>query len=89
MSELRDILLTQNRHVAVFAGCATEVCVETTVRHAYLLGLLPIIPHDAVASHDASAHAASLHIMGKHFGMVASVKDIVEAWEGAGVEVPA
>jgi ureidoacrylate peracid hydrolase len=88
-TELGDILRSQNRQVVVLAGCATEVCVETTARHAYLLGLLPIVARDAVVSHDTGAHAAALHVMGKHFGIVASVSDLIEAWEGSVVGVTA
>ncbi|MEM2056589.1 MAG: isochorismatase family protein, partial [Thermoplasmatales archaeon] len=44
-------------------GIATEIGVETSVRHAQNLGFIPIVIKDAVSSRDKDAHERSLKNM--------------------------
>ncbi|MEM3205635.1 MAG: isochorismatase family cysteine hydrolase [Thermoplasmatales archaeon] len=46
-----------------FTGIATEIGVETSVRHAQNLGFIPIVIKDAVSSRDKDAHERSLKNM--------------------------
>ncbi|MEM0136155.1 MAG: isochorismatase family cysteine hydrolase [Thermoplasmatales archaeon] len=48
-----------------FTGIATEMGVETSVRHAQNLGFIPIVIQDAVSSRDKEAHERSLKNMSK------------------------
>lgn len=49
--------------VPFFTGIATEMGVETSVRHAQNLGFMPVIVRDAVSSMDREAHERSLKNM--------------------------
>lgn len=76
---LANFLRLKERNVLIVMGCATEVCVESTVRSAYHEGFYSVIPQDAVASHDAEAHRASLKTMGNYFGYLSSVDNIIRS----------
>lgn len=67
-------LLARNsgRNVFVFTGIATDVGVETSARHAYALGFIPVIISDGVSSSDREAHERSLANMKKFFPVISS-----------------
>ncbi|MGC8618748.1 MAG: isochorismatase family cysteine hydrolase [Thermoplasmata archaeon] len=46
-----------------FTGIATEMGVETSVRHAQNIGFIPVVVKDAVSSRDREAHERSLKNM--------------------------
>ncbi|MEM0127782.1 MAG: isochorismatase family cysteine hydrolase [Thermoplasmatales archaeon] len=46
-----------------FTGIATEIGIETSVRHAQNLGFIPLVVRDAVSSRDKDAHERSLKNM--------------------------
>lgn len=58
-------LLTRNAGITtlIFTGIATEIGVETSVRHASTLGYLPLVISDAVSSGNKEAHERSLKNM--------------------------
>jgi len=74
-------LLARNsgRTVFVFTGIATDIGVETSARHAYALGFVPVIVSDAVSSQDREAHERSLANMRKFF-LVISSSELSEYW---------
>ncbi len=73
----------------VFIGIETCTCVETSARHAFILGYHVVITSDACACCGTSAeesrelHAAALRILGARFGKVMSAAEIAGAWSGA------
>lgn len=75
-------LLARNsgRTVFVFTGIATDVGVETSARHAYALGFIPVIISDAVSSSDKEAHERSLANMKKFFPVISS-SELSKYWE--------
>ncbi|BBD73416.1 isochorismatase [Sulfodiicoccus acidiphilus] len=59
-TNLELLLRNSGRRVILIAGISTEVGVETTARHAYALGFLPVVLEDAVSSFNRDAHDRSL-----------------------------
>lgn len=60
----------------VVCGVTTNVCVESTVRHAHDLDFPVRIVEDAVASYDRALHEASLATMGRHFATRVRLADL-------------
>ncbi len=79
-TELGSRLRAMRREVVVLGGCATEVCVESTVRSAADEGLVPVVVRDAVSSHDAQSHEASLRVMARHFAQVVPADHVMSWW---------
>jgi len=62
-------------------GIATNVCVESTARHAVFLDYRIVFVSDATATADGEAiQRATLHNMERHFGRVAVTEDVINAW---------
>ncbi|MGC9183346.1 isochorismatase family cysteine hydrolase [Caldisphaera sp.] len=64
----------------VFTGIATEIGVESSARHAFNLGFLPVIAEDAVSSSDKESHERSLANMKKML-IVMKSEEIISYWE--------
>jgi nicotinamidase-related amidase len=73
----------------VFAGMATDMCVETTARDAADRGFNAIVVEDASATFFDHHHRAALSGFARVFGQVWSAARVVEALGAAGkVEAP-
>ncbi|AZO81922.1 MULTISPECIES: isochorismatase family cysteine hydrolase [unclassified Bosea (in: a-proteobacteria)] len=68
------------REALVFAGVQTNVCVESTLREAHSRGFDVAIVQDAVASHAATQHQATLANVGFLFGDVITAEVVARAW---------
>lgn len=94
-TSLDQALSTMKRDVLIMTGIATNVCVESTARHAVFLDYRVVFMSDATATADGDAiQKATLHNMERHFGRVAATDDIVNAWKAdaslrADTKVPA
>ena len=64
-------------------GEATNVCVESTARDAFMRNYWVVFVSDCTASTVQSAHDATLFTMARHFGTVATGDEIVAAWSAA------
>lgn len=75
-------LLFRNKGInnVVFTGIATDIGVETSARHAFALGFLPVIVRDAVSSSDKEAHERSLANMSRFFPVVTS-QEVAQVWK--------
>ncbi len=62
----------------LFTGIATEIGVETSVRHAAALGFYPVVVRDGVCSMDRGRHERSLEAM-QHQAIVADAAEILSA----------
>lgn len=68
------------RSTLVMTGVATNVCVESTARHAVFLDYRIVFAADATATSDGeAARAATLDSIARHFGPVATTAQIVQA----------
>lgn len=78
-----DLILSSNGvRTVVVTGVATNVCVETTARHAFMKDYYVVIPGDGAATYSEAEHEASLRTLDRYFGQVTSCAEIIEIWKG-------
>jgi nicotinamidase-related amidase len=63
----------------VLAGIATSIGVESTARHANLLGYELVVARDAVSDMSAQAQAASLEVILPRIARLATTDEILAA----------
>jgi nicotinamidase-related amidase len=76
-TELTDILSQRNITTTVIVGMATPFGIESTARDAYDAGFSVIIPTDAIAAPDATAHEWTLTRVIPMLGTTTLVADLV------------
>lgn len=74
------VLRNQEVTTLLFAGVNTNVCVETTARHAAGLGYHVVPLADLCAAGTVAEHEAALHNIGRYFGAVARSGAVLESW---------
>jgi ureidoacrylate peracid hydrolase len=77
---MQDVLQALGRRTIVFTGVQTQVCVESTLRDAHARGYFCVAVQDAVGSHTAALHAATLDNVRFLFGDVCDAADVLAAW---------
>ncbi len=79
-TNLDIILRTFGIRYLLFIGIATNVCVESTLRHAFFLDYFPILVSDAVSQmgNDITQQATILNVQSA-FGWVTSSKNLLHA----------
>ncbi|MBI2935147.1 MAG: cysteine hydrolase [Chloroflexi bacterium] len=65
----------------VVTGVGTPVCVESTVRDAFMADFNVVVPGDCVATYSRELHQNSLRIMARNFATVVDSAEIVKAWQ--------
>ncbi|HMF29456.1 MAG TPA: isochorismatase family cysteine hydrolase, partial [Candidatus Cybelea sp.] len=86
---LDSMLRTRGIRYLIFAGVATNVCVESTLRDAYFLDYWPILLRDAaMAAGGAAVHDATLFNVENFFGWSLSVDDFTSALADSTVQTP-
>lgn len=68
----------------VVAGAATNLCVESTVRHGFDLGIRMTAVLDACAAHSDELHLGSLKNMAWGFASVCDAEQVLRALRGGG-----
>ncbi len=76
-TELDHHLRTQGIDTLVLCGVMTNVCVETTARHAFMKELQPVIVADACATKSDDYQNASLTNLAYAFGPTPNTKSIL------------
>lgn len=79
-TELDSVLKSLDRKAVIMTGVMTDVCVETTLRHAMCLDYLATIVSDCCEAASRERHEAALQRVAQSFGAVASSTEIVELW---------
>jgi ureidoacrylate peracid hydrolase len=76
-----DLILRSNgvRNL-ILTGVATNVCVETTLRAAFVRDFEVVLGEDCCAARTQRAHDGTLEGVRTHFGLVAKAQDIELAW---------
>lgn len=82
-TELDAILKGWGVDSLVFAGVSTNVCVESTLREAFMRDYHVTIVSDCVAAYRVEAHDATLNTISRNFGRVATAPDLIASWAGA------
>lgn len=65
----------------VVTGVGTPVCVESTVRDAFMADFHVVVPRDCVATYSRELHQNSLRIMARNFAWVVDSSDILNIWQ--------
>jgi ureidoacrylate peracid hydrolase len=79
-TRLDSILRTMKVENIIVLGVATNVCVESTARHGYMLDYHCVFVADCTATYDQAAHEMTLKVFRKHFGTVVNSQDIIDTW---------
>jgi len=69
----------------LFAGAATNGCVEGTVRDAFARGYYTVVLEDCVGAYDLDLQRYSLKNMATHFALVSSSQEVQKVWAQAGI----
>jgi ureidoacrylate peracid hydrolase len=91
-TDLETILRAHAIRSVVFTGVATNVCVETTARNAFLRDFYVVVTRDGTATFSPEEHEAALRTIDKYFGEVADLAEIAGLWSSAteaGADAPA
>ncbi len=81
-TNLDIILRTFGMKYLLFVGTATNVCVESTLRHAFFLDYFPILVSDAVSQAGSSiTQQATILNVKTHFGWVTTSESIMTGVE--------
>ena len=80
-TDLEIILRTAGIRTVVLAGVATNVCVETTARDAFMRDFYVVLCSDGTAAYSPAEHEATLATIDRYFGQVASIAEVTAAWK--------
>ncbi len=69
-TDLNTVLKARNIQSVLVCGVATNVCVETTARDAYMFDYYVTMIDDCSAAYEAKLHLGTLDNMRRHFGLV-------------------
>jgi ureidoacrylate peracid hydrolase len=82
-----DLLLRSSGiKTLVITGVLTNVCCETTLRHAFVKGYYGVLVSDCTDTVSQQQYQATLLNVRKHFVIVASSGEVLEAWQLLKVE---
>jgi ureidoacrylate peracid hydrolase len=81
-TDLDTILKGWGASEVVFAGVSTNVCVESSLREAFMRDYHVTIVSDCVAAYRKESHDATLATIGRNFGRVVASAEAIAAWQG-------
>ena len=79
-TDLDLVLRSQGIRTVIMTGVATNVCVETTARQAFLRDYYVVFTRDCTASFTRAEHEAALHNIDQFFGQVVSAEEVMACW---------
>lgn len=85
-TDLDVILRSKGVRTVVFVGVASNVCVETSAREAFLRDYYVVFTSDGTAAYDDESHRNTLAVIDRYFGEVVPVADVEAAWGAASVD---
>lgn len=80
-TDLNTVLKARNIQSVLVCGVATNVCVETTARDAYMYDYYVTMIEDCSAAYETKLHLGTLDNIRRHFGLVASASEIIDTWK--------
>jgi ureidoacrylate peracid hydrolase len=80
-TDLQLILRSRGITSLILTGVATNVCVESTARDAYMRDYYVTFVDDCSAAYDQAKHDATLRNMADHFGVVVTSDEVMTAWQ--------
>ena len=79
-TDLDTILRANGIRTTVFTGVATNVCVETSARDAFMHDYYVVFTTDGTATYAREDHEATLRNIERYFGELASVAELEAVW---------
>jgi ureidoacrylate peracid hydrolase len=79
-TRLESVLRTLRAETLIMTGVSTNVCVESTARHGFMLDYHIVLVEDCCAAYSRAEHDGALYNVRTHVGTVASSATITEAW---------
>jgi ureidoacrylate peracid hydrolase len=79
-TDLDTILRVHGVRTVVLTGVATNACVDTTAREAFVRDYYVVLTSDGTACYSDEAHEATLETIDRYFGPVVSVAAVAEVW---------
>jgi ureidoacrylate peracid hydrolase len=86
---LHGLLQARGIRTLVMAGVATNVCVDSTLRHGFFLGYHIVVAEDCVGSGNQKGHEGTLSTVRVNFGSVVGSDELMRLWEPAATAVAA
>jgi ureidoacrylate peracid hydrolase len=80
-TRLDSVLRTFTTRSLIMTGVSTNVCVESTARHGFMLDYHILFVSDCTAAPSQAEHDGALKNIARNFGLVATAHDIVAAWD--------
>jgi ureidoacrylate peracid hydrolase len=81
-SDLELVLRSHGIRTLLFAGVATNVCIETTLREAFVRDYGVVLIEDSCATYAIEEHQSTIRNVTRYFGVVASGDDIASIIAG-------
>lgn len=80
---LDELLRRRGVETVVASGVVTNLCVQTTVQHAFSLGYYVVVAEDGTAAADETVQAVTLENFRRYFGYVVPSQTIAARWGDA------
>jgi ureidoacrylate peracid hydrolase len=80
-TDLDLVLRSQGIRTVIMTGIATNVCVETTARQAFLRDFYVVFTSDCTATYSQAQHDAALFNIDQFFGQVVTSGEVMECWQ--------
>jgi ureidoacrylate peracid hydrolase len=82
-TDLDTILRANGIRTAVFTGVATNCCVDTTARDAFMRDYYVVVASDGTATYDVASHEATLKNLDALFGEITTIETLMSHWPAA------
>lgn len=79
-TRLESVLRTLRAQTLIMTGVSTNVCVESTARHGFMLDYDVVFLSDCTAAYTQAEHDMALQNIAQHFGTVATSEQVADAW---------
>ena len=86
-TDLELVLRSQGIRTVIMTGIATNVCVETTARQAFLKDFYVVFTSDCTATYSQRTHDGTLENIDHNFGQVVTSQEIVACWQPAAAKL--
>lgn len=81
-----DLILRSNGiRTVVVTGVSTHVCVETTVRDAFIRDFYTVVVGDGTAAYSAAEHETALKVIDRFFGEITTIEHLTARWSATEV----
>jgi ureidoacrylate peracid hydrolase len=88
-TDLDLVLRSKGIRTVIMTGTATNVCVETTARQAFLRDYYVVFTSDCTATFSQAEHDAALRNIDQFFGQVVASQDVMACWSPAAARIRA